>query len=134
MSISLDKNFGIHAQALQIRAKRAELLASNMANADTPNYLARDIDFRAALSEQMSSQSMRGVSPSTSHINHIQQNDFEFANLLQYRIPLQSSLDGNTVDLHIEQAGYAENALRYQASLNFLDGNIKSIKKALSEG
>lgn len=127
MPISFDSALGIHAKALAVRSRRAELLASNIANADTPGYKARDIDFRAALSQaQASAPALKTTNP-----RHISTAQSEPAMETLYRVPNQSSLDGNTVDASLEKAAFAENALRYQASLGFLDGKFKGLKAAL---
>lgn len=131
MAINFDSALGIHADALRIRSQRAELLATNMANADTPNYKARDIDFRAALS------AATGGQPSqlkTTHPGHVNMHGSSVNNLMppvQYRIAMQDSLDGNTVDEQVEQAQFMQNAIQYQASLEFLGGKFTSITKAL---
>jgi len=126
MPISFDSALGIHAKALPLRARRAEMLASNIANADTPGYKARDIDFRAALNQAQSASRLQ-----TTHPNHIATAGSGGNPETLYRVPSQSSLDGNTVDAQLEKAAFAENALRYQASLSFLDGKFKGLKAAL---
>jgi flagellar basal-body rod protein FlgB len=109
--MSMDSLFGIHASALKLREQRMNMLASNIANAATPNYKARDLDFGAAL------KLAEGGGNSDSAI--------------QYRIPVQASLDGNTVELATEQTAFAENALQYRATLSFLQGRISTISRAL---
>ena len=126
MPFSIDRVFGVHAQALQLRAQRSELIASNLANADTPNYKARDVDFRHALDNAQSATAMR--STHAGHINHA--NSAGAAQTL-YRVPGQSSLDGNTVDTQIEQANFSENAVRYQTTLRFLGGKISGLMMAI---
>ena len=116
-----DNVFGIQAQALQLQRRRLELIAANIANADTPGFQARDLDFRAAL-ERAQQQSGDGAAPRTNLMD----------SQPQYRVPLQPAVDGNTVDVQVEQDQYADAALRYQASLSFLDGKIKSLMTALS--
>ncbi len=108
---SIDSLFGIHASALKLREQRMSMLASNIANAATPGYKARDIDFSSAL--QMAEG---GQSPETA---------------IRYRMPVQPSLDGNTVELATEQTAFAENALAYRSSLSFLQGRIGTITRAL---
>ncbi len=124
----LDNAFGIHEQALKIRSYRAELLASNMANADTPGFKARDIDFKQLLK----GETVKQIQIKTTHQNHISTatNGLSPAHL-QYRIPSQPSLDGNTVDMQQEKSAFAANALEYQASLGFLNGKIKGLKQAI---
>lgn len=131
MRFDLDKVFGVHEQGIQIRSRRAEILASNLANADTPNYKARDIDFKQALH-----QAQQGIEApmKVSHPKHIQSGLSAAGGLsidLLYRNPLQPSVDGNTVDTQEEKARFIQNAIRYQASLSFLTGKIKSIMSAL---
>lgn len=120
MRFDLDKAFGIHQQAMLVRSRRAEILAGNIANADTPNFKARDIDFRAIL------ESAQAQAQAT-HQKPLSAMAFE----LKYRQPLQPSLDGNTVDVQHEKAAFTENALQYQASLSFLSGKIKTLMRAL---
>lgn len=128
MAINFDKAFGIHEQALLLRSQRSELLANNLSNADTPNYKARDLDFKALLSqegERLHSQGLEITDP-----RHIGSGGPLEANLL-YRVPLQPSIDGNSVDTQIEQAEFMRNALGYQASLQFLSGRIKGLMSAI---
>lgn len=106
-----DTLFGIHAAALAVRSQRMTMIASNIANAGTPNYKARDLDFRGALV-----LAEKGGST-------------EAATL--FRVPVQPSLDGNTVELPTEQTAFAENALAYRSSLSFLQGRIGTITRAL---
>lgn len=126
--MKLDDAFGIHEQALKLRARRAEVLAGNIANADTPGYKARDFDFKQVLKQQVE-QSPR-LQVTNSH--HIQtDNGIVPAGTMGYRTPTQPSLDGNTVDSQREHSAYAANALEYQASLRFLSGNIQKLKMAI---
>jgi len=111
-----DSLFGVHGAALAVRSQRMGMLASNIANASTPGYKARDIDFRAALnSATATGGSLDGAID---------------ANTL-YRVPLQPSADGNTVELTTEQTAFAENAVAYQTTLSFLNGRINQITRAL---
>jgi len=127
MPISFDSALGIHQKALAFRSQRAEVLASNLANADTPGYKARDIDFKTAL-ENVNSGS-NGLS--RTNAKHIQISTTVNSTDVLYRTPTQSSLDGNTVDGLREKSAFAENALRYQASLTFLDGKFKGMMAAI---
>jgi len=130
MRFNLDKAMGIHEQAMYVRAKRTSILASNIANADTPNYKARDMDFKRILQQSMHGQSADMMR--TTHAKHIQVGPTgELANELLYRSPLQPSIDGNTVDSQIEKAEFSENAIQYQASVHFLGGKIKSLLAAI---
>lgn len=128
----LNRALGVHAQALDARSRRAEVLASNLANVDTPQYKARDMDFEAALAKASQSQgSLR-----TTDARHLQpggaapQGEPES---VKYRVPLHSSPDGNTVNADVEKAQFTENAMRYQASLVFLTRKFAGLKSALSD-
>lgn len=117
MSISFDRALGIHQQALSFRAQRAEVLANNLANADTPNYKARDLDFAAVLAEQKDKAAKGTFATRTTNERHIAAEGFGMGEgSLQYRIPVQPSIDQNTVDAQIEQANYAENAMHFPPS------------------
>ncbi len=124
-------SLGQHEQALKVRALRNRVLTSNIANADTPNYKARDIDFRDALnSARQETVSLKR----TSELHQQAWGTTKDGAAMMYRIPTQSTLDGNTVEMDVEQAAFAENALQYRASLAFLDGRIRSLKYALKGG
>lgn len=126
-----DPLFGIHAQALRIQGRRMELLAGNIANADTPGFKARDLDFSAALSQAMSGSGDGALD--TTNAAHLQTAAGGVADpALKYRVPLQPSVDGNTVDVQTEQAAYMDSAMHYQASLSFLDGKLKSLLTAIT--
>ncbi len=126
--MKLDDAFGIHEQALLLRTRRAEVLAANIANADTPGYKARDFDFRSVLRQQMP----QGERMQTTRARHIQPDGgIVSASEMYYRIPTQPSVDGNTVDTQLEHSAYAANALEYQASLRFLSGSIQKLKLAI---
>ena len=129
MPFSFDSYLGVHAPALTIRAKRAQILASNLANVDTPNYKARDIKFNDALNAVTSGNSA-GMLRNT-HSNHIQPESFMSGYELQYRIPNQPSLDGNTVEQQVEMAAYSDNAMRYLANLRFLSGKFNTLRTAI---
>ncbi|MBZ4201725.1 MAG: flagellar basal body rod protein FlgB [Methylovulum sp.] len=127
MTISFNKALGIHPQALALREKRSEMIAANLANADTPNYKARDLDFSAVLQKTMSS---------TMGLQQTQQGHLSLSNEilgahLKYRNPNQVSLDGNTVEEHLEQANYSQNAVQYEASLQFLSNNFAGLMTAI---
>jgi flagellar basal-body rod protein FlgB len=132
MSISFDRALGIHEQALGFRAQRAEVLANNIANADTPHYKARDLDFASVLAEQ-SGKSQRGaVGLNRTDSRHIAAEGLSAGNAsLVYRNPMHASIDQNTVDLQIEQSSYAENAVDFQASFTFLNNKFKGLIGAL---
>ncbi|MDJ0793392.1 MAG: flagellar basal body rod protein FlgB [Woeseiaceae bacterium] len=119
---------GQHEKALTIFAQRNRVLASNIANADTPNYKARDIDFKAALNTAR--QDTISLTQTSDLHKQAWGTTKEGASTM-YRMPTQSTLDGNTVEMDVEQAAFAENALKYRASLAFLDGKIRTLKYAL---
>ena len=126
--MKLDDVFGIHEQALRLRGQRSEVLASNLANADTPGYKARDFDFQAMLRKEMQPP----VRLASTHSGHIKTDSAVVASTqMGYRIPQQPSLDGNTVEVEREQTEFSANAMRYQASLRFLDGRIKGLMLAI---
>jgi len=130
MRFDLDKVFGIHEQGVRIRERRAELLAGNLANADTPNYKARDIDFKQVL--QQAEAGTNTTQMKITNAKHLQTDGFAGMSAeLLYRNPFQPSVDGNTVDSQQEKAQFIQNAMQYQASLSFLSGKIKSLKSAL---
>ena len=132
---TLDPLFGIHADALKLQRSRMEVLAANIANADTPNYQARDIDFAAALKDLQSGQNGGDGSKlqlATTHADQLGGGDAVSDPTLAYRVPLQPSVDGNSVDTQVEQAAFADAAMHYQASLSFLDGKLKGLMTAIT--
>src|SRR5687768_15145555 len=134
MPINLDQYVSVHATALDVRARRGELIANNLANADTPGYQARDIDFRQAMARASGDQT-KGVTLSTTQPGHIGAStsaDAATNSDLKYRTPLAPALDGNTVDAQIEQASFAENAVRYQATLTFLGSKFRGLLTAIT--
>jgi flagellar basal-body rod protein FlgB len=132
MSNTLDNYFGIHARALGIRGARAQILAENLANADTPRYQARDLDFQAALSEAMNSGGNDAGALRATHAAHIGSASTDaFSQDLFHRVPRQDSLDGNTVDGEVEKGEFMRNAVQYQISLQLLDGRIRSLLTAI---
>lgn len=130
LSRTLDSAFGVHADALKFRAARSEVLAANLANADTPDFQARDLDFR----QVMEGSQGRHLALAGSHQRHMSTGNASGAGELLYRQPYQPSLDGNTVETEVEQANFAENSLQYQASVMFLSGRISGIKYAIRGG
>ncbi|UTW07284.1 flagellar basal body rod protein FlgB [Pseudomonas benzenivorans] len=132
MSISFDRALGIHEQALGFRGQRAEVLANNMANADTPNYKARDLDFASVLAEQSAKTQRDAVGLKRTDSRHIAAEGMAIGGAeLAYRTPFQASIDQNTVDLQVEQSNYAENAVNFQASFTFLNSKFKGLVSAL---
>nr|WP_276588809.1 MULTISPECIES: flagellar basal body rod protein FlgB [unclassified Sphingomonas] len=116
-SVAAETLFGVHGAALEVRSRRMGLLASNIANASTPGFKAQDVDFRSTLSAVEQS----GDAASTD----------AFQAAVKYRVPNQTSMDANTVDLNQEQTAFAENAVQYQTTLSFLNGRIGQITRAL---
>lgn len=115
MSIRIDDALGVHAQTLNLRVQRSEILAANLANEDTPGFQARDIDFSGEMRRLES-----GSSPNPG-----------LASELLYRVPTQPSLDGNTVELSVEQAAFSKNAMDFQTSLTFLNMKFRGLKQAI---
>lgn len=131
MPLTINQVFAPHERVLTAASQRLELLAENVANADTPNYKARDIDFRTALQEADQASSVTLASTRKGHIQGAGANGRPEA---LYRVPDQPSLDGNTVDAQKESAAVAETATRYQASLTFLDQRIRGLRAAITGG
>ncbi len=134
MALSLDTYLGVHADALKVQSQRMEVLANNLANVDTPNYKARDIDFRAALAQAGSpGASLPLTTTSSGHVGGSSASaDVDSSGALKYRVPLAPSLDGNTVDAQLEQAAFADNTVRYQATLTFLSARLKNLMTAIT--
>lgn len=127
--MATDPLFGIHADALQLQRRRMELLAANIANADTPGYRARDLDFQKLLS---AAQQPAASSPALTQPGHLALDDSAISAATVYRVPTQPAVDGNTVDTQVEQSQFAQSALQYQASLSFIDGRLRSLISAIT--
>lgn len=126
--MALDPLFGIHADALQLQRRRMELLAANIANADTPGYQARDLDFQKLLAaSQQPAAATGGASAPDSGLD-----DAKLKAATVYRLQTQPSVDGNTVDTQVEQSQFAQASLQYQASLSFMDGRLRSLLTAIT--
>ena len=131
MAIEFDKGFELHARGMQLRAQRAEVIASNIANADTPGYKAKGIDFQKAM-QQASQQQQMGMSKTNAKHFDVRT---EINNNVDFRTPDQPDTgDGNTVDVQVERNLYLENSLEYQAGVQFLNGKIKALKNVISGG
>jgi flagellar basal-body rod protein FlgB len=131
MAISFDKALGVHQHTMLIRSQRAEVLASNIANADTPQYKAKDIDFSRALQSANSAQSS-GNSMTRTNDMHLSGKTQLNSGIEKFRNPNQADTgDGNSVDIQVERNLYVQNSLEYQASLQFLTSKFKGLKKAL---
>ena len=122
--------FGIHEKALLLYGERIGVLASNLANADTPGYKARDIDFREVLSQSEPASQLPLMVTQAGQISTATADQAYGA--LKYRNPYQASLDGNTVEMPIEQAAFAANNVRYQASLTFVNDKISELQFAIA--
>ena len=123
----LNQTLGIHDQALQVKGRRLEVLAQNIANADTPSYKARDIDFKAVLNSAQS----QDLSLVATRNQHYSTGEASGESGLLYRVPFNTSFDGNTVEMSLEQAQYGKAAADYQATLQFLENRISGLRKAL---
>lgn len=133
----LTNAFQFQQQALSLLNKRQEILASNIANADTPGYQARDIDFNKLLKNALSQQSSQrqGLQLSLTSGHHIAaQGKAITDNRVLYRVPDQPSADGNTVDMDRERINFVDNNIKYQSGLSFLSSQIKGMNSVLNQG
>ncbi len=121
----LENPFGIHERALKVRDQRLEMIAANIANADTPAFKARDLDFKQILAASAPNPM------ASTDVRHFESGELENPAGVVFRVPYNSSVDGNTVEISVEQAKYGEAAADYQATLRFLEGRISGIRKAL---
>jgi flagellar basal-body rod protein FlgB len=123
----LDGALGVHEQALRVKAQRLEVLSQNIANADTPNYKARDLDFKALLNKAQNPD-MQLQTTAPEHISHGEPSGTKG---MKYRNPFNTSFDGNTVEMGVEQANYGQAVAQYQATLNFLESRVSGLRRAL---
>jgi len=131
MAISFEKAFGLRPQVLNLRAKQAEVIAGNIANADTPGFKAKGMDFEKMLAQASNKQQSGMSRTNDKHFD----TRMQINNDTQFRIPNQPDTgDGNTVDVQVERNLYLENSMKYQASLQFINGSIKAMKKAITGG
>jgi flagellar basal-body rod protein FlgB len=132
----LDSSLRFNQEALNLRARRQEILASNIANADTPNFKARDIDFNSALSKAVERTRSSGAMPmagtSPRHLAGSSTSGGEDPDLL-FRTPAQSSIDGNTVEMDVERVNFADNAMRYEMNLTLVSARIKGMLSAIQQ-
>jgi len=127
----LTAKLDVHAQALELLSQRQKVLAGNIANADTPGYQARDFDFAAALAQARGGSLAGGMQ--ATHASHIGAGGTAPGEPeLQWRTSEQPSLDGNTVDLDRERARFADNALRYEATLRFINNDVRTMLSAIT--
>ena len=129
----LDSTLRFHQEALNLRARRQEVLSANIAHADTPNYKARDFEFSSALSQAVErGRQSTSTSMATTSSRHIAGESLGGGNAdLLYRMPTQSSIDGNTVEMDAERVSFADNAMRYEANMTVLTSKIKSLLSAV---
>lgn len=127
MAISFDRALGIHPLALKLRDQRTEVLAANLANADTPQFKARDLDFLSVLN----GASNKSLELTTTHDHHQDDGQLGLGADLLYRVPSQPSLDGNTVETEEEHVRFAAHALQYQATMRFLNDDFAGLKTAI---
>ena len=123
---SIKKQLTFFGSALNIRNKRNDIIASNIANAATPNYKARDINFLDEFKKITDTGEIK-----TTHSNHIPTKNYNISGKAFYRDPVIASLDGNTVELSVEQMQFAENTMKYQTTLKFLNGKITKMISAI---
>jgi len=121
----IDNALGVHAQALGLRSKRMEVLARNIANADTPHFKAKDVDFRSVLKQS------REDALNSTHNMHMKIAMEEDSSGEKYRVPFNASFDGNTVEMNVEQAKFGQVAADYQTTLNILENRVSGIRRAL---
>jgi len=120
-----DKALGVHPFSLQLRLDRAEIISGNLANVDTPGFLARDLDYGQILQQVESNLSSRDSREG------MVLTDADVKAQQKYRIPFQPSMDGNTAELSVEQANFAANSMDFQTSLTFLNMKISGLHKAI---
>ncbi len=128
----LDRLFDLPQAALGVRAARQQTIASNIANADTPHFKARDLDFRSALENAIGGKVGGPVELARTSSRHIESKGNGATDpLLKYRTETQSSVDGNTVDMDVERAAFAENSVQYEALLTFISGRLRTMQNAI---
>lgn len=128
-SINFNNALGVHPNAMLLRAERAEILANNLANSDTPGFKARDMNFQQVLAgETERHNSLQMSATNKGHLNgRSSQSEYD----MLYRNPSQPSIDGNTVDTQIEQTLFTKNSMDYNSSFEFLNGKFKGLKSAI---
>ena len=132
MKIGFEAALGVHPAALQLRAQRMEVLANNIANADTPGFKARDIDFRSVLAARLGETGAADAPLTRTNARHLATSRAEpLTEMLMFRNPQLPSLDGNTVDSNMEKTAFADNVLQLQAAMRFVDGRFKGLMTAI---
>jgi flagellar basal-body rod protein FlgB len=133
MISKLDNALNFHQTALNVRAARQEVLSSNVANGDTPNFKARDIDFSNVLSDALSSSTSKTGLTTTSPMHLSSSSENSLASQALYRVPQQPSADGNTVEMDAERTRFADNSIKLDASMTFISGQIRGLMLAIRE-
>lgn len=128
----LDEYFRPQETALKLRSERQEVLASNIANADTPGYKARDFDFQKSFEAALQKKPVKPLQATDSRHLQPKESVDPFAPALLYRNPRQSGIDGNTVDMNAEMAAMTDNGIRYQAGITFMQKRIEGLRSALT--
>ena len=131
MVSKIDEAFAFQEKALGLRAHRQQVLAANIANADTPNYKARDFDFASTLKSAMAGRQGGDLPLAQTSSAHLSGSGAGAPVRLMYRVPSQGSVDGNTVEMDIERGQFSENAVQYEAGLTFITHHIKLLNAAL---
>jgi flagellar basal-body rod protein FlgB len=129
----IDAQLKVQRHALNLLVQRQEMLASNIANADTPHFKARDIDFKDALASRLAGQADGSLMLARSRPGHLSGQSAVLPANTRYRTEFQPGVDGNTVNMDVERAAFAENALRLEAALTFVRGSLKDLQTALSQ-
>lgn len=135
MTDRIDNLLQVKRAALNARAYRQELLASNIANADTPHYKARDVDFKGALEHAMAGRASAGNGLTTTSPRHIKGDSSPVGGAnVKYRTEFQPNVDGNTVNMDVERAAFAENAVQMEAMLAFIRSDLSTLQAAMQSG
>lgn len=132
MNTQLDNALRFHQTALNLRADRQALLAANIANADTPDYKAQDINFSASLQGALLGRVSQPIALSVTRDRHLAARGTAGLPLQQYRDEDQANVDGNNVNMDVERAAFAENSVQYEASLTFINGLLRTMQQAVS--
>ncbi len=131
MVSKIDNTLSLQQQALGLRAFRQQILAGNIANSDTPNYKARDFDFSTVLKAAVAGLGGGNLPLTTTDSRHLSGSADASPASLMYRVPVQASADGNTVEMDVERAQFSENAVQYEAGLRFISGQIRTLTSAI---
>ena len=135
MANKLDQLINVQRQALGVRTQRQQILAANIANADTPNYKARDINFQSVLAESLAGKNQEnGVDLSRTNTRHLAGAGTTSLFPVMYRRDVQMSVDGNTVDMDTERAAFADNSLHYEAAVTFISSQFRNMQAAVQNG